>query len=279
MIRTKTYTLLFVFLTIFLTNSNAQVYELSDPLKPSNNSLAEESLGGFLGIGPNWAGGTHFVECDSCYFQDGTATGFALGAIYQRKAFKSLYFGAIISLDVLNINSSYREIESIDISKYSDITTNPTFANIEFRHEAKLRLTYLGLAPFLSYFPSNWLTLRVAPKVSFPIYNGLMHTKTPTSKRVFVNNVEGRLRFTDDDTVVQDSEMDGVTSPHISSDFSLMINLTPGERSTFSIGYTQNVPFTQTSSFGEDFTIGSWRMFVEFKILIQKAYKGVSQSK
>ena len=106
-----------------------------------------------------------------------------------------------------------------------------------------------------------------------------MHTKTPTSKRVFVNNVEGRLRFTDDDTVVQDSEMDGVTSPHISSDFSLMINLTPGERSTFSIGYTQNVPFTQTSSFGEDFTISSWRMFVEFKILIQKAYKGVSQSK
>ena len=272
MTTTKTYTLVFAFTLLFCSNSDAQVYELSNPLTPSVNSASEESLGGFLGIGPNWAGGTHYVECDSCDFQDGTATGFTLGGIYQRKAAKNLYFGAMLSLDIMNINSSYREIESIDISKYSDITSDPTPVNIEFRHEAKLRLTYIGIAPFLDYNPTNWLTLRVAPKVSFPIYNSLLHTKTPTSKKVFVGGVPGNLRFTEADTRVQDSQMSELTSPLISSDFSLMFNLTPGERSTFSIGYTQNVPFTQTSSFGKDFNISSWRAFVEFKFLLQKAY-------
>lgn len=272
MTTTKTYTLVFVFTLLFWTNSWAQVYELSTPLAPSVNSIAEESIGGFLGIGPNWASGSHYVECDSCEFQDGTATGFTLGAIYQRKATTNLYYGAMLSLDVMNINSSYREIESIDISKYSDITDDPTPVNIEFRHEANMRLTYVGLAPFLAYNPVSWLTLRVAPKISIPIYNSLVHTKTPTSKRVFVNSVEGRLRFTDADTKVQDSKVSELTSPLIGSDFSLLLNLTPGERSTFSLGYTQYVPFLKTTSFGDNFSINSWRVFVEFKYSLQKAY-------
>jgi hypothetical protein len=99
-----------------------------------------------------------------------------------------------------------------------------------------------------------------------------VHTKTPLTKNVFVNGVEGRLRYTDADTKVQDSKVSELTSPLIGSDFSLLLNLTPGERSTFSIGYTQNVPFTNTSSFGENFSINSWRIFVEFKYTIQKAY-------
>jgi hypothetical protein len=269
---TKTYTLVFAFILLFSAGLLAQEYELSNPLEPTINSLAEESVGGFLGIGPNWASGTHYVECDSCDFQDGTATGFTIGGIYQRKAMTNLYFGVMLSIDVMNINSSYREIESIDVSKFSDITNDPTPVNIEFRHEAQMNLSYLGIAPFLAYYPANWLTFRVAPKFSFPIYNNLVHTKTPTTRKVFVNNVEGRLRYTDDDAIVQDSKMNNVASPLISSDFSLLFNLTPGERSNVSLGYTQNIPFTQTSSFGEDFTINSWRLFVEFKILLQKAY-------
>lgn len=276
MITTKTYAFVFGLVLLFSLDIRAQVYELSNPLTPSSNKLAEESLGGFLGIGPNWAGGTHYVECDSCDFQDGTATGFTIGGIYQRKAMTNLYFGLMLSIDVMNINSSYREIESIDVSKFSDISNDPTPVNIEFRHEAQMNLSYIGLATFLAYYPTNWLTLRVAPKISLPIYNNLVHTKTPTSKTVFVNNVEGRLRFTEDDTIVQDSEVSEVTSPLISSDFSLLFNLTPGERSTFSLGYTQNVPFTQTSSFGDNFTINSWRLFVEFKFLIQKKYEKIS---
>lgn len=272
MTTTKTYTLVFVFTLLFCANLEAQVYELSTPLAPSVNSLAEESIGGFIGVGPNWAGGKHFVECEDCDFQDGTATGFTLGAIYQRKAATNFFYGAILSLDIMNINSSYREIESIDISKYSDITNDPTPVNIDFRHEAKMSLSYIGLAPFLAFNPTGWLTFRLAPKISFPISNNLLHTKTPLSKRVFVNGVEGRLRFTDADTKVQDSKVTELTSPLIGSDFSLMLNLTPGERSTFSLGYTQYVPFGQTSTFGEDFTISSWRMFVEFKYSIQKAY-------
>jgi hypothetical protein len=266
---TKTYILVFVATLLFWNNLEAQVYELSTPLAPSVNSIAEESLGGYLGIGPNWASGKHYVECDSCEFQDGTATGYSLGAIYQRKAATNLYYGAILSLDIMNINSSYREIESIDISKYSELTGN---IPIEFRHEAKMRLLYVGLAPFLAYNPTNWLTLRVAPKISIPIYSNLLHTKTPTTKRVFVNGVEGRLRYSDDDAIVQDSKVSELSSPLIGSDFSLMFNLTPGERSTFSLGYTQYVPFMKTTSFGDNFSINSWRVFVEFKYSLQKAY-------
>lgn len=268
MTTTKTYTLVFTLSLIFWTNSKAQVYELSTPLAPSVNSLAEESIGGFLGIGPNWASGTHYVECDSCFFQDGTATGFTLGAIYQRKAATNIFYGGIISLDIMNIYSSYREIEAIDISEYSE----SSFTNVEFRHEANMNLTYLGVAPFIAYNPTGWLTFRVAPKISFPIYSNLLHTKTPLTTKVSIDGVEGRLRFTEEDTKVQDSEVTELTSPLIGSDFSLMLNLTPGERSTFSIGYTQNVPFTNTTSFGDNFSINSWRIFVEFKYSIQKAY-------
>ncbi|PKL77852.1 MAG: hypothetical protein CVV25_13460 [Ignavibacteriae bacterium HGW-Ignavibacteriae-4] len=272
MTTTKTYTLVFALTLIFWTNLEAQVYELSTPLAPSVNSLAEESIGGFIGIGPNWAGGKHFVECDSCEFQDGTATGYTIGGIYQRKASTNFFFGAIMSLDIMNINSTYREIEPIDISQFSGFSNEQKPINIDFRHEAKMNITYLGIAPFIAYNPTGWLTFRVAPKISFPLYSNLVHTKTPLTKNVFVNGVEGRLRYTDADTKVQDSKVSELTSPLIGSDFSLLLNLTPGERSTFSIGYTQNVPFTNTSSFGENFSINSWRIFVEFKYTIQKAY-------
>ncbi|MER3329690.1 MAG: hypothetical protein RIF34_08950 [Candidatus Kapaibacterium sp.] len=269
---TKTYTFVFAIITLFSTGLLGQDYELSNPLEPSTNSLAEESLGGFLGIGPNWAGGKHFVNCEGCEFQDGTATGFTFGGIYQRIATKNLYFGAMLSLDVMNINSSYRENEAVDISTFGDFTNDETITNIEFRHVAEMRLTYLGLAPFLAYYPANWLTLRVAPKISFPISSNLLHTKTPTSRTVTIDGVEGRLRFTEDDTKVQDSEVSELISPLISSDFTMMFNLTPGERSNFSLGFTQNIPFTQTSSFGDNFVINSWRIFFEFKFLLQKAY-------
>ena len=272
MTTTKTYTLVFALTLLFWTNLEAQVYELSNPLAPSVNSLAEESIGGFIGVGPNWAGGKHFVECDNCDFQDGTATGFTLGGVYQRKATQNLFYGAILSLDIMNINSSYREIEAIDISQFNGFSDDQAPINVEFRHEAQMRLTYVGIAPFLAFNPTGWLTFRVAPKISFPIYSNLLHTKTPITKQVFVNGVEGRLRYTEADTKVQDSKVTELTSPLIGSDFSLMLNLTPGERSTFSLGYTQYVPLTQTSSFGEDFVISSWRIFVEFKYSLQKAY-------
>ncbi len=269
---TKTYTLVFALILLFSASLLGQDYKLSNPLTPSENSLAEESVGGFLGIGPNWASGTHYVNCDSCDFQDGTATGFTIGGIYQRRAAKNLYFGAMLSIDVMNINSAYREYESIDVSKYTDFTNSTTPVNIEFRHEAQMRLTYIGIAPFIAYYPANWLTLRVAPKISLPIYSNLLHTKTPTTRRVFVDGVPGILRYTDEDAIVQDSELSEVTAPLISSDFTLLFNLTPGERSTLSLGFTQNIPFTNTSSFGDNFSINSWRLFAEFKILLQKAY-------
>ncbi len=272
MTTTKTYTLVFAFTLLFYTNSKAQVYELSTPLAPSVNSLAEESVGGFLGIGPNWASGTHFVECDGCEFQDGTATGFTIGGIYQRKAATNIFYGAMISFDIMNINSTYREIEAIDISEFDGFSDDQAPINVDFRHEAKMNITYLGIAPFIAYNPTGWLTFRVAPKISFPIFSNLVHTKTPLIKRVFVNGVEGRLRYSDSDTKVQDSKVTELTSPLISSDFTLLFNLTPGERSTFSLGYTQNIPFTQTTSFGDNFSINSWRIFVEFKYTIQKAY-------
>jgi len=267
---TKTSLLVFsLFITLSFT-LNAQTYNLSNPLFPSVNSLAEQSIGGFIGIGPNWQGGRHYVECADCYFEDGTATGFTIGGIYQRKISSNFFYGGMISLDIMNISSTYREIESIELTAEQSFSGEATNTNIEFRHSAEMNLTYIGFAPFIAYNPFSWISFRVAPKISIPLGSNIVHTKTPTSSEITIDGVTGRSPIIE--RTIQDSEVPDLTSPLFGSDLSLMFNLTPDENSTFSIGYTQYVPFMETSSFGEDFTINSWRAFIEFKYTLIGAY-------
>lgn len=267
---TKTSILVLSLLVIFTLNLNAQTYELSNPLLPSVNNLAEQSIGAFIGIGPNWQGGQHFVECPECYFEDGTATGFTLGVLYQRKISTNFFIGGFISVDIMNISSTYREIESIDLTAEQSFSGEATNTNIEFRHSADMSLTYLGFAPYIAYNPAGWLTFRVAPKISIPIGSNIVHTKTPTKSEITIDGITGRSPIIE--RTIQDSEVPDLNSPLFGSDLSMMFNLTPGENSTFSIGYTQYVPFVETSSFGDNFVINSWRAFIEFKYALVGSY-------
>jgi hypothetical protein len=276
MTTTKTTLIVLSIFALFSMKMEAQKYQLSNPLFPSVNSLAEQSIGGFLGIGPNWQGGTHFVECPECYFEDGTATGFTLGAIYQRKFATNFFYGGYLSFDIMNISSTYRETESIDLTAEQSFSGEATNVNIEFRHSADMNLTYFNIAPFVAYNPAGWLTLRAAPKLSIPIGSNITHTKTPTKSEITIDGVTGRSPIIE--RTIQDSKVTGLTSPLFGSDLTMMFNLTPAENSTFSIGYTQFVPFMETSSFGENFVISSWRAFIEFKYALIGAYDYLPKS-
>jgi hypothetical protein len=267
----KTYISLFGLMLLFGLPLGAQSYKLSTPLLPSNNSLAEQSVGGFLGIGPNWQGGTHYVECPGCEFLDGTATGFTFGLVYDRKLSNSFFWGGMLSLDIMNISSSFREIESVEVQ--DAVSGEDTYANIDFKHTADMKLTYLGLAPYLAYYPAGWLTFRVAPKISFPIYSNIKHIKAINDYTTVINGVEGTIQYDGEDgKVVQDTEVPDLTSPLIGTDMTMMFNTTPGPNVMLSLGYTQYIPFMTTSSFGEDFVISSWRIFAEFKYILEGSY-------
>lgn len=270
MIKTKRTLFVFGVLLICVVSASAQKFNLSNPIFPNVNSLADESIGGFVGIGPNWQSGTHYVECEGCEFIDGTATGFNFGVIYQRRISQTLFWGGYISLDFLNISSSYREIETLTLSSENNPQLDGKTANVEFRHTADMSLSYISFAPYIEFNPMGWLSVRAAPKISIPIGSNLVHTKKPTNSSVTVEGVDGigSLR----DQTLQDSEVSDLTSPLISADLTGMINLTPGEKSTFSLGFTQNIPFTNTSEFGEDFQIYSWRVFVEYKYSLLGTY-------
>lgn len=244
-------------------------YNLSNPLFPSVNSLPEQSIGGYLGIGPNWQSGTHFVDCEGCEFLDGTATGFTIGGLYQRKFGGNFYWGGKVSLDLMNIKSSYIEREQVEITN-SDLNKKSKFVPIDFRYTAELNLTYLGFAPFLAYNPVGWLSLRGAPKISFPVYSRIVHSKELTSNNITINGVEGQIKGGEPD--IQESEFPDLTSPLIGADMSLFLNTTPSHNTTLSLGYIHYIPFMTTSSFGEDFAINSWRFVVEFKYTLKEAY-------
>jgi|SRR6056300_1638285 hypothetical protein len=263
---------LFVFGLILISSISlqSQGFNLSNPIFPNVNSLADESIGGFAGIGPNWQNGTHYVDCEGCEFIDGTGTGYTFGAIYQLRISQTLFIGGYLSLDFMNISSSYREIENITISAPDNPQLDGKSANVEFRHSADMSLSYVSLAPYLEFNPVGWLSVRAAPKISFPIGSNLVHTKEPTSSRVVVEGIEGIGSLRDE--TLQDSEVADLTFPLISADLTGMINLTPGEKSTFSLGFTQNIPFNNTSEFGEDFQIFSWRVFVEYKYSLLGTY-------
>lgn len=278
MTKTKTYISLFALTMFFYTQAYAQKYELSTPLLPSVNSLAEQSYGAFIGIGPNWQGGKHFVECPQCEFEDGTATGFTFGGVYNRKISSNFFWGGLVSLDIMNISSTYREIEAIEVNSGNQ-DNEKTFVNIDFRHTADMKLTYFALAPYIAYNPAGWFTFRVAPKISFPIYSNLVHKKSINDYTTIIDGVEGSIQYDGEDgKVIQDSKVPELTSPLIGADMSMMFNLTPGEKYTFSLGYTQYIPFMVTSTFGENFVINSWRLFVEFKYSLDLSYEYIPKS-
>lgn len=270
MIKTKRTLFVFAVMIISSLTVSAQGFKLSNPIFPNVNSLADESIGGFVGIGPNWQRGTHYVECEGCEFIDGTATGYTFGAIYQLRISQTLFVGGYLSFDFLNISSSYREIETLTLSSPENPQLDGKEVDVEFRHTADMSLSYISLAPYLEFNPVGWLSVRAAPKISFPIGSNLTHTKEPTSSSITVEGVDGIGSLRDE--TLQDSEVSDLTSPLISTDLTGMINLTPGEKSTFSLGFTQNIPFTTTSEFGEDFQIYSWRVFVEYKYSLLGTY-------
>jgi len=270
MIKTKRTLFVFALTLITAVTISAQGFKLSNPIFPNINSLADESLGGFVGIGPNWQSGTHYVECEGCEFIDGTATGFNFGAIYQRRISQTLFWGGYISLDFLNISSSYREIETLTLTSEDNPQLDGKTTDVEFRHTADMSLSYISFAPYLEFNPMGWLSFRAAPKLSLPIGSNLTHTKEPTKSSNTVEGVDGIGSLRDE--TIQDTEVTELNSPLISADLTGMINLTPGEKSTFSLGFTQNIPFTNTSEFGEDFQVYSWRVFVEYKYSLLGTY-------
>lgn len=259
-------------LLVFIFSGNilfSQSFNLSNPLYPAENRLPEQSIGGYIGVGGNIQSGSHFVDCEGCEFFDGIGTGYSFGLLYERRLMRNIQIGGFLSLDVLDFNSSYTEIEPIEV--LSPRTGQNTFVNVPFSHEAQTNLTYLGIAPYIKYTPLELFSMRAAPKLSFPLGSNLRHTKANTDPTPVIDGLEGIADI--EPRVIQDSQFPDLNSPQFGIDLTGMFNIYPSDETILSLGYTHYIPFNNVSDFGNDFRVFTWRLFIEFRYTLEENFE------
>lgn len=257
----------FLFIIFSALILNAQ--KLDDPLNPIKvNKPQLQDLGLTIGFGQNYSNGEHLVECEGCIFSGGVGFGTTIGLYYEREATEWFWYGALIRYDNLGIESKYIENESTPVEG-----SNKTFI-IPFEHVAQTELSYLNFTPYISIRPFQWFRFNSGLNIGANISSNLRHTKTPVSNQIIdpetgdilivetTNpdpNRTGKERYT-----IMDDDFPELSSPYFTLffDFKFPIELENESKIIPSFGF--DLPITDISNYGNNFNIGTWRLFLSY---------------
>jgi len=168
-----------------LLHAQTDVLE-SDPLR-ARSLLVWDEVGVVAGMSINRQSGTLITDCD-CSFTGGTATGYVIGAIFERQTRSRLIWGGILGYEGRGINARFREIEGV--VQRAPASGREYVVPIEFLNEAEVQMHAITLTPFLKY--EIWGTVfgRVGAQIGYVISDNLKHTKSLVTDTVRFPNGE-----------------------------------------------------------------------------------------
>lgn len=259
-------------LLIFL--SSLSLFSQNDsPLNPYKRKIANlQDVGLMLGFGQNYSNGDHYVDCDDCLFNGGTGFGFTLGLYYEREATSWLWYGVLVRYDNLSIESKYVD------NQLFKIKDTDRYIPIPLEQKAVMDLSFINFTPYVSMKIAKWFNLNVGLNTGFNMSSNILHTETPitssdntildpsTGNRYKISeitnpdpNKTGKDKYT-----LMDDELPEIQSPYLTlyTNFAFPIEFENESKLIPSIGF--DFPLGEISTFGNDFNIGTWRIFFSY---------------
>lgn len=259
----KTYLILSMCL---FTNISIFSQKLDTPLIPYDKKITKDNFGFILGLGQNVQSGKYYVQCQQCEFLGGVGFNFTFGAYYEREIENSLYLGLLSSFSTMGIESKFTEREKLGF--LSKITSIVDSVPIDFLHTSKASFSYLSFTPFIRWQATKALFLRVGPSISLVMSNNITHTQEPVNPVVTLSTGEvGKLTpGTGYSSTLEDGKFPNVSSPQIGIWTDIGLNIPLSKKVTFCPVFNYNLPFTNVSSYGQNFKISTWRILLELRI-------------
>lgn len=239
------------------------------PLIPYQKGQANlQNVGLMFGFGQNYSNGDHFVDCEDCLFNGGTGFGFTLGLFYEREATSWLWYGVLLRYDNLSIESKY-----IDNQVLKAINSDKTFL-VPIEQKAVMDLSFFNITPYLSMKITDWFNLNLGLNTGFNISSNILHTHKPVNSTI-QDPATGDFYEIDtenpdptktgkDKYIFMNSELPEIQSPYLTlyTNFAFPIEFANESKLIPSIGF--DFPLGQISTFGNDFNIGTWRLYLSY---------------
>lgn len=263
-------TLYFTMLAIFIIN---ELYSqpLSTPLKPGTRPN-DELIGLVVGFGSNNQSGKLFVDCRDCIFENGTGVGFKFGLLYEKEFSENLFWGGMLTYDIMNFESTFREKELIDFVVQGTGDIEPIA--VTFRHKADVNLSYFSIAPYLKWAPADFFFFRLGIPISFVGSSTIEHTQQALDKSVLLSTGDTAFvefgKKPDNSIVVESGDIQLISSPQIALLPMFGFNFRLGSRLYFAPYFEYGLSLTDLSTKGEAFKVNSWRFMLEFRYSIAK---------
>lgn len=275
------------FILIFGINTllfNIDLYsqKLDNPLLPTTTKNATpHDIGVTLGFGQNYANGEHRVLCDACLFDGGVGFGTTIGLYYERQATTWLWYGVLFRYDNLGIESKY-----IDNQLLKVLGSDQQFL-VPIEQKAVLDLSYVNFTPYLSFRLAPWLRINTGLNLGVNIFSNLKHTETPINNTIR-DPVTGDIYIIDatnpdpnrtgaDRFTFMDEPLPEIVNPYLTfyTNFAFPIELENESKLIPSFGF--DFPLGNISNFGNNFNIGTWRLYLSYSYpLITKGKKNMT---
>ncbi|MDQ1266282.1 MAG: hypothetical protein QG635_1434, partial [Bacteroidota bacterium] len=176
-------------------------------------------FGAFIGMGGNSQTGMFKTSCN-CEFTDGTGFGVKFGLLFERDLSEYFEFGALLGYNMLNISSSYQEIEPITV--YSNALADSVRAAVRFRQQSDVSLGSIFLQPYFK-FTLNPFFIRFGASAEYLINADLTNTKELLQKSVLLPTGEPasididktanpKIRIEGDKAILEEGKLPGVNS-------------------------------------------------------------------
>lgn len=257
----------YIFIFCFFINTNLYLYsQISSPIEPKTPKKPSE-IGFVFGLGANYQSGVSFVQCPDCEFENGNKLGFTLGLNFENFLVDDipLKYGISFFYHTLSIEASYKEREAFEYEPYR-------FVGINFRNISNLNSQSIAFNPYLKYLFGEVFFIKLSPTMNYILSANIKHEKEILENSIQLPNGE-IVSVNYPDTKSNKKTLENRNYPNINK-FQFGLNSLVG----LDIPTNQDViispqlnfytPFNEFSTFGDNFKISYWRVFLELRIKI-----------
>ncbi len=227
------------------------------------DTRAQKDYGFILGLGQNDQGGKQYVLCPDCIFEGGAGFSFSLGMLYEQELFRNFRLGGQVIYNDFSFTSRF----SVD-----EIHQDPesgTYIPIKFSHEARFTLNSLTAAPYIKFYPWNFMYFRLGMPIAYMFNNNVRHDKDLESNSVTIGGmeykIEGNNSTVEDGPITNFNQLQLFLSPVIGFDFRLSRNM------YLSPLFEYYIPLTELSQFGDASKVRNWKLVFELRVALKES--------
>lgn len=253
-------------------------FELSNPLEPGEIQYPS-LLGASVSLGPNWQTGDLKSEyCDCPAFTNGSGLRFDIGVVYDDFISRKWTWGIGLGYSYTTITANYQQIEdfAVQLMESGEKLTVP----VKTQQLMKSTFSSISAIPYVKFYPTKWLWLRVGPHFDFIMSTSQKQTLDLLQRKITTNTGEEyAIEFDKNNPTippnatvnpVQAVIYDGVFPSvnkfqfGISPSFGFDVRL--GRRVFFSPFFQFNLPLTGYSSTSSQYKLASFLIGLEVKV-------------